>query len=292
MRERRKILNAFTVDLEEWFCSYALRSATPYEEWDRCESRITAPARRLLELLSRHGVEGTFFVLGWVAERHPDLIREIADRGHEIASHGYSHSLITEMSPSEFERDLERALEVIEKITGKRIDGYRAPCFTVTQRTLWALDLLRAAGLRYDSSVFPYGAHPDYGIADAPLVIYRHRNGLLEVPMSCAIVAGRRIPCGGGGYFRLMPYSLTKALIDRCHREGRGVIFYIHPWELDPTQPRMRLGAVESFRQYNNLESTERKLEHLLLDYTFTSIRTLLGSSSPAEESAPTVSDR
>jgi polysaccharide deacetylase family protein (PEP-CTERM system associated) len=280
--EPANAINAFTVDLEEWFCTHSNQGNI--EEWGRYQPRGVESTRRFLALLARGNVEATFFVLGWVAERWPDLVAEVAAAGHEIATHGYAHTMLARMTPDDLERDLERALKVTERITLRKIVGYRAPFFSVTRATLWSLDVLRAMGLGYDSSIFPFAGHPNYGIADAPLDPYRHANGVIEIPLSCAVVAGRRVPCGGGGYFRLLPYALTRRMIDRCNRDGRGVIFYIHPWELDPDQPRIGVGRLERFRHYHNLESTERKLEQLLLDYTFTSIRQLLGRTRPAAE--------
>ncbi|MEO5931710.1 MAG: polysaccharide deacetylase family protein, partial [Candidatus Kapaibacterium sp.] len=186
---RSNTLNIFTVDLEEWFC-FRERGIPNYEEWERLESRVAIGTGIILRILAEHGIEATFFVLGWVAERWPDLIREIADAGHEIATHGYSHAMLTMMTPDQFRRDLERALKATEQAAGTTIRGFRAPRFSVTRDTRWAIDILREMGLCYDSSVFPYAGHPDYGIVDAPLDIYSHDNGIIEIPMSCAVVAG------------------------------------------------------------------------------------------------------
>lgn len=271
------MLNALTFDIEEWFCANNLDAAVHRSSWESLAPRVAETTRRILRLLDRHRVEATFFVLGWVAERHPDLVREIHNCGHEIASHGYSHTPLTSMTLPAFERDLERALAVTEAITGAPVLGFRAPSFTITPSTLWALDVLKDRGLLYDSSVFPTGVHPEYGISDAPLGMYAHRNALLEIPLSCAELAGQRIPCAGGAYFRCFPYRLTRALIDRCHRQNRPVIFYLHPWETDDLHPRVPLSPLRAFRQYYNLKKTLPKLEQLLLDYQFTSIRRLIG---------------
>ena len=265
--------NVFSVDLEEWFCAYNLSRVLPYEVWDQIESRVERSTLSILDLLSKHRVEGTFFVLGWVAERHPDLVREVERRGHEIATHGYSHRLITHLSPDEFRADLERSLEVLTPLANKPIRGFRAPSFSVTKKTWWALDILRECGIRYDSSIFPVGFHPDYGVPDAPLVAHRLAEGIWELPMTAAEVAGRRVPCCGGGYFRQFPYSVTKRLMRICNREGRPVNFYLHPWEVDPGQPRVRLPLVKRIRHYNNLAKTMPRLERLLNDFRFTSAR-------------------
>jgi polysaccharide deacetylase family protein (PEP-CTERM system associated) len=197
-------------------------------------------------------------------------------RGHEVASHGYSHRLLTGMSPEEFEADLNRALEVTARCSSQPIRGFRAPSFSVTARTLWAGPILERCGFSYDSSVFPVGFHPDYGIADASLAPYSLCEGVTEIPMSCAVVLGKKLPCSGGGYFRLYPYAVTRGLMRACNGQGRPVIFYLHPWEIDPGQPRVTLPALKSFRHYNNLDKTFHRLELLLEDFRFTSIRALL----------------
>ncbi len=271
------MLNALTFDIEDWFCANNLNNAVPRNSWESATPRVAETTRRILELLRRYRVEATFFVLGWVAERYPGLVREIHDGGHEIATHGYSHTPLTSMTPPAFERDLDRALALTEAITGLPVLGFRAPSFTITPSTLWALDVLKDRGLLYDSSVFPTGVHPEYGISDAPLGMYAHGNNLLEIPLSCAEFGGRRIPCAGGAYFRCFPYRITRSLIARCHRQNRPVIFYLHPWEIDEGHPRIPLSPLRAFRQYYNLKKTLPKLERLLLDYHFTSIRKLIG---------------
>lgn len=274
--------NAFSIDLEDWFCVQNFSHVFPREQWDGLESRVERNTLRLLEILTRHNVQGTFFVLGWIAERYPDLVREVERRGHEIATHGYSHKLLTFMTPEEFRADLERSLDVLSNCTSTAVTGFRAPSFSVTRKTWWAVDILKQCGIAYDSSIFPVGFHPDYGIGDAPLVIHELGNGLTELPMSCADVMGRRIPCSGGGYFRLVPYFVTKSLMKKCNAANRPVIFYLHPWEVDPGQPRVSLPAVKAFRHYNNLDKTEERLEQLLADFPFTTMKRLLASRSAA----------
>ena len=270
--------NAMSIDLEDWFCVQNLSGLIPRGTWDSCEFRAVESTRKLLRLFRKHDVRATFFVLGWVGERAPDLLKEVQADGHEIASHGYFHRLITEQTPEEFEADLLRSLDVIHSTTSEDVLGYRAPSFTVVKKTLWALDILKKHGIRYDSSIFPIGFHPDYGMADAPLARFEHPNGLTEFPLSVVELAGKRIPVSGGGYFRLMPYPLTRLLMKQCNNAGRPVIFYLHPWELDPGQPRQPLTGLKRFRHYNNLNKTEARLERLLCDFTFQPIREFLPS--------------
>jgi len=248
--------NVMSIDLEDWFCVYNLSRLIPYADWDKCESRIERGTMRLLELFRKHNVEATFFVLGWVAERFPDLVKEVERGGHEIASHGYSHRLLTYMTPDEFRADLLRSLEVLARTTSQSVLGFRAPSFSLTSRTLWAVD-----------------ADP------SPHVL---AEGLTELPMGVADVLGRKVPCSGGGYFRLFPYAVTRLLMRRCNAQGRPVIFYLHPWELDPGQPRMEgLSWSTRFRHYNNLDRTEERLDRLLGDFSFTSARNLLAEQGP-----------
>jgi polysaccharide deacetylase family protein (PEP-CTERM system associated) len=280
-----------SVDLEDWFCVYNLSQLIPYADWDRCESRVERNTMWLLELFSQFGVTATFFVLGWVAERFPDLIQEIDRRGHEIASHGYSHRLLTMMRPDEFRADLEQALETLAGTTSQRVRGFRAPSFSLTRKTLWAVEILREHRLQYDSSVFPVRYHPEYGIPDAELGPHT-LDGLIELPMSVAEVMGKRVPCCGGGYFRLYPYPLTRWLMRRCNAQGRPVIFYLHPWEIDPDQPSVAgLSWSKRFRHYNNLGETRQRLKRLLNDFSFTSARELL-TNAAATTSLPQVGDR
>ncbi len=271
------MLNALSFDLEEWFCGHILEQGLGRNQWDKQELRSVRITRYLLKILKRHKTKATFFVLGWLAERAPELVAEIADAGHEIASHGYWHKSITYMNAYEFACDLEKSLEITSAITKQEIIGYRAPHFTVTKSTLWSLDIMAQYGIKYDSSVFPIGLHPDYGIANARLDIYKITPNITEVPLSTVNILGMRIPCGGGGYFRLYPYALTKTLLARCNKEGRPAVFYLHPWELDPHQPNLKLPYISKFRHYNNLHKTSHRLNKLLEDFRFTSIKGVLG---------------
>jgi polysaccharide deacetylase family protein (PEP-CTERM system associated) len=274
--------NALSIDLEDWFCAYNLRIAM--DEWDRRDLRVVPNTHRILDLFDRHSVQATFFVLGWIAERVPGLVQEIEERGHEVATHGYSHTLLTEMTPAEFEADLCRALEITRRLVTQPILGFRAPSFTITNKTLWAIDILARNGIKYDSSIFPIGLHPEYGMRDAPLGIHRI-GAIAEVPMSVARLAGRNIPCSGGGYFRVFPYAITRFLLRQCNREGRPAVFYLHPWEVDPGQPRMQLSFSKSLRHYMNLDKTLARLDHLLDDFEFGPVQEVLGLSERSAHS-------
>jgi len=268
--------NAISVDLEDWFCVRNLSGAIGAEDWQRCELRVADSARRLMEILSRHGTRATFFVLGWVAERTPELIREIERGGHEIATHGYSHVPVTEMTPTAFEEDLRRSLEAVGRLVRGNIMGYRAPSFSIVRKTLWAVDIMVKRGIKYDSSLFPVSFHPDYGCPAASLAPHPMR-GLIEFPLSVVRVGGLNLPCSGGGYFRLAPYGIFKRMVRRVNGEGRPYVFYIHPWEIDPGQPRVPLPALKRFRHYCNLKKTEEKLGRLLGDFEFAPLREVLG---------------
>jgi polysaccharide deacetylase family protein (PEP-CTERM system associated) len=272
--------NAISIDLEDWFCVRNLSSAIRREDWASCELRVRESTRRLIDLFHRHNTKGTFFVLGWVAERIPELIKELEDRGHEIAVHGYNHLLLTEISPEEFDEDLARGLDAIRQCgVQSRPVGFRAPSFTMVKATKeWALPILEKHQFKYDSSVFPIGFHPDYGMVEAPLSPYKITPNLHEFPISCVEVFGKRFPFSGGGYFRLFPYTYTKYCMQKVNDMGRPAVFYLHPWELDPGQPRVKnLSLFQRFRHYRNIDQTEKRLDRLLGDFEFTTIREVLG---------------
>ncbi len=271
--------NAISIDLEDWFCVHNLIGIIKPSDWDSCELRVRASTERILRILEEKHTRATFFVLGWIAKRLPDLILELEARGHEIAVHGYNHLLLTEISPQEFEDDLMKALEAIESCGVKtRPIGFRAPSFTVVEKTKgWALPILEKLQFKYDSSVFPIGFHPDYGVADSPLNPYKITNDLYEFPMSCLELFGKRFPFGGGGYFRLFPYAYTKYCMRKVNETGRPTVFYLHPWELDPDQPRVKkLPLSKRIRHYRNLDQTEKRFVKLLNDFEFTTIREVL----------------
>lgn len=286
------MINSFTIDLEDWFCSHNLHPYIKFSEWDKYESRVAKSTLSILTLLKKYEVEATFFVLGWIAEKLPDLIKEIEAHGHEIASHGYGHQLLTNLNESQFREDVQRALDVTCPLISKDIKGFRAPAFSITKDSLWAIPALKSMGFTYDSSVYPISVHPDYGIPSSELDIYSFENGLIEVPMSCAVLAGTRIPCSGGGYFRFMNYGIFKRLMRRCNEQGRSVIYYLHPWEIDPGIPKMELPWFKKFRHYNNLGCTMRRLELLLEEFDFTSMEKLLKMrSGEYEEKCYKISD-
>ncbi len=264
----------FSVDLEEYFQVHAFDGVVAREEWDIIPSRVETPTSRLLELLERTGNRATFFTLGWIADRHPDLIRRISQAGHEIASHGYGHRRLTEMTPEEFRADLQRSRRSLESATGKPVFGYRAPTFSLVPGTEWAFDILIDEGFAYDSSLFPI-RRSGYGFAGAKAEVHeiqRPGGRLLEIPMTTTVVAGVRLPAAGGGWFRQLPYGLTRSGFRRCERMGNPGMFYIHPWELDPDQPRIPVPVLQRIRHYRGLRRIESRLERLLREFSFTSV--------------------
>lgn len=274
------IINAFTVDVEDYFQVAALAPAIDRASWAQRESRVERNTSVLLDLLAERGINGTFFVLGWIAERHPQLIRRIAAAGHEIACHGFSHQLIYEQTPEEFREETTRAKRMLEDLSGKAVNGYRAASFSITRRSLWALDVLIDLGFRYDSSIFPI-RHDRYGIPGAnprPAALTAPSGRtLLEFPMSAASYLGVRVPVSGGGYFRLLPYAVTRSGLRQINEAGgRPFTFYLHPWEVDPDQPRVRVGWIARFRHYNNLRRCEPRLRRLLQDFRFGTMRQVL----------------
>jgi polysaccharide deacetylase family protein (PEP-CTERM system associated) len=264
--------NALTFDVEEYFHAEAFARVLRPEEWPTLESRVTRSTERLLDILDRERVRATFFVLGWVAERHPGLVREIASLGHEIACHGYGHRMIQHLSRPDFERDVTRAKRALEDAVGRPVLGYRAPTFSIMRATLWSLDVLIEAGFRYDSSIFPV-VHDRYGIPDAPRFPHRLKapsgGEITEFPMSTMTVLGRRLPVAGGGYFRLFPYRVTRRAIARINGEHQPAMVYLHPWEFDPDQPRLPVGPLTRFRHLVNVGKTESRLRRLLGEVSF-----------------------
>ncbi|MFQ5560171.1 MAG: XrtA system polysaccharide deacetylase [Nitrospinota bacterium] len=286
-----KIKNFLTVDVEEYFHVSAFRGFISRDTWDQFESRVVPNTRKLLEIFEESGgVKGTFFILGWVAERNRDLVKEIASQGHEIASHSYAHRCIFEMTADEFREDLKRGKDILEDITGQRVVGFRAPSFSITRDTLWVYEILGELGFKYDSSVFPI-VHDLYGIPGAPRFVYKVGNSdLMEYPMSTAPFLGCNLPVSGGGYFRIFPYWLIKYGATHINRkEGRPYMFYIHPWEVDPGQPRFRQAKLTSrLRHYTNLKKTEGRLKRLLRDFSFYPVRdSLLHPASAGEGTHP-----
>ncbi len=276
-----------TIDVEDYFHVSALAAAAPRARWTEFESRVVANMHRLLDLFDEHGVQTTCFVLGWVAEQHPALVRAIAARGHEIGSHGFWHQLVYDLTPEEFRQDVSRSRRLLQDLSGQSVDGYRAPSFSITRRSLWALDVLLDEGYTYDASIFPV-RHDRYGIADAPRAFYRlPRPGgtLTEVPPATVRIAGQNAAVAGGGYFRLLPYNWHRWGIRRINdREQRPAVFYLHPWEIDPAQPRLPATRLSALRHYTNLHRTERRLGRLLRDFTWAPLREVLAAHPPATE--------
>lgn len=273
------IVNALTIDVEDYFHVSVFDGIVPRLQWETLESRVCANTRRLLRVFDDAGTRATFFILGWVAERYRGLVREIAAAGHEVASHGYAHRLIYDQTRTAFREDVRRAKRIIEDACGREVIGYRAPSYSVTPRSLWALDVLIEEGYRYDSSIFPV-RHDRYGIplsARMPYQITRKGGTLIELPVSTVRIGPLNLPVGGGGYFRILPYWWTRWGIARVNRlERRPTIFYLHPWEIDPGQPRLEAGRLGRFRHYRNLDLTESRLRALLKDFRFDTVTTLL----------------
>ncbi len=281
------VVHAMTVDVEDYYHVSAFENVIR-GDWEGWPSRVEANTRRLLALFESRGVRATFFVLGWVAERYPALIREIAAAGHEIASHGYSHQLVYNQTPEVFRDEARRSKQMLEDLCGQPVSGYRAASYSITRNSLWALDILAEEGYRWDSSIFPV-RHDRYGIPGTPTRPYRLTtpNGaeLLEYPLTTAPLLGQRIPAAGGGYFRLYPYALSRWLLRRATRGGTPMIFYLHPWEVDPEQPRVPgASALSRFRHYNNLERCLPRLERLLGDFPFGSVSDALAAARSGGE--------
>jgi polysaccharide deacetylase family protein (PEP-CTERM system associated) len=279
-------LNVLTFDVEDYFQVSAFDELVPRADWHTFESRVCRNTERLLEILEGADTRATFFVLGWVAERFPALMRQIRLGGHEIASHGYAHRLVYAGTPGEFRDDLRRARDVIQCAAGVPVVGYRAPSYSITRESLWALDILIEEGYEYDASIFPI-RHDRYGIPDWPRHVHRvERSGgrIWEVPGSTVRWGGVNLPVGGGGYFRLLPYAWTCRGIARLNRvEGRPAVFYLHPWEIDPEQPRIPAGRLTAIRHYGNLQKTEHRLRRLLGDFRFGTVRELLNQPRRAD---------
>ncbi len=274
------MLNALSIDLEDYYHAKTLAGVISEAKWDECESRVVGSTQRLLEILDEYNVRATFFVLAWMAEREPGLIKDVHACGHEIACHGYGHKLIYEQQPEEFRNDVRRARHILEDLIQKPVNGYRAPIFSIVEDSLWALDILIEEGFIYDSSIFPI-VHDRYGIPKAERFPHRVlRNGkgeIYEFPLSTVRLLGCNIPIAGGGYLRFMPYWFIKkgiASLNRCHKPA---MIYLHPWEIDPQQPRQAVGTLSSIRQYYNLDKMEAKLKRLLADFSFAPVDKVLG---------------
>jgi len=265
------INNYMTIDVEDYFQVSAFEDIIAPEDWNNMEQRVERNTSHLLDILNKNSTKATFFIVGWIAEKFPHLVQAIHSQGHVIGCHSYWHRKVYTLTPDEFRTDTLRAKSILETIIKEPVLGYRAPSYSITEKSLWALDILKELGFTYDSSIFPI-YHDTYGIPGAPRFAYQHPNGLFEYPLSTALLFGQPIPISGGGYFRLFPYWFTrKALKAINQKEGKPFIFYLHPWEIDPEQPRMQQAKKFSkFRHYNNLKRTSSRLNRLLSGFHFT----------------------
>lgn len=267
------VKHIFTVDLEEYFQVSAFEGVAPRDRWDSYPSRVADSVDRLLDLLSRHGAVATFFTLGWIADRHPGLVKRVAAAGHEIASHGWWHRRVTTITRDEFRADVHDSRRILEDLTGQEVVGYRAPSFSIVPGTEWAFDILLEEGYRFDSSLFPIH-RPGYGYAGAdhrPHRIERASGVLLELPPATTTMLGVRLPAAGGGWFRQLPFALTRRAFREHTLEGVPAVFYVHPWEIDPAQPRLAVSPLTRVRHYRGLDRTMPRLERLFSEFRFTS---------------------
>ena len=258
--------NALTVDVEDYFQVEAFFNVIDRKEWDGFDCRVEANIERILNLLSAAGARATFFTLGWIAERHPRVIRAIVEMGHELASHGLDHRRADGQTRAEFLADVVRAKDILEDLGGCKVKGYRAPSFSVSRHNLWVMEALAEAGYSYSSSTYPI-VHDNYGIPEGPRFAFYPlpSNDFLEIPVTSLRLFERNWPCGGGGYFRLLPYAISAKALSRVNREGRPCVFYFHPWEVDPDQPRISAAPLKSrLRHYLNLKKMEPRLARLL----------------------------
>lgn len=262
------ITNALTIDVEDYFQVSAFAPYIRRDEWETRECRVERNVHRILDMLSGHGAKATFFTLGWIAERYPQLVRRIVAEGHELASHGYGHERASDQSEQDFLADIQRAKQILEDLGGVAVRGYRAPSFSIGTRNLWAFDCLQAAGYQYSSSIYPI-RHDHYGMPDAPRFAHSVREGLLEIPVTTVRMLERNLPSSGGGYFRLLPYGLSRWMLRRVNAQDReAAIFYFHPWEIDPEQPRVAgIDAKARFRHYVNIDRMEARLDRLMGDF-------------------------
>ena len=288
------VVHLFTADVEEYFQVHALEKSVSRADWDVLPSRLEPSVERLLTLLEEHRVRGTFFVLGWVAERHPELVRRIARAGHEIASHGWWHRPLPELSRDEFREDVRSSRSFLEDVTGRRVHGFRAPSFSLVPGQEWVYEVLLEEGYRYDSSVMPARTLGRYGYPEAPTVpfdVERRSGRLLEVPLATREFFGFRVPAAGGAYFRHFPYGLVSGALRAVEEDGRSGVFYVHPWELDPGQPRLPVPWLSRLRHYGGLERVEGRLRRLLDEFRFTSVERHFGLREAGGADDPSPAD-
>ncbi len=271
-----EILNGLSFDVEEFFQAHNLARAAPSERWDSIASRVQYQMELILETLEEANIKATFFFLAWVAERHKDLVKKVIKQGHEIATHGYGHQFVYKQSQAQFKDDLKKSLTILEDITGQKVLGYRAPSFSITRNCLWALDIIREAGLKYDSSLFPVYLGSRGGVINRFLP-HEIRERLWELPVASLPVASIRFPLSGGFYFRLYPYSLTRWGIEKINRSGEPAVLYFHPWEFDQAQPRLKgIPAFSGFRHYVNLKTNLGKLKSLLTAFKWAPLQEVI----------------
>ena len=291
--EHKKIVNMLSIDVEDYFHVSAFERVSPPDSWSAFECRVEKNTEIILDILSRAEVRATFFVLGWVANKSPKLVKKIAEHGHEIASHGYGHQRVSQQTRQEFREDIRQSKSLLEDLTGHPVNGYRAPSYSICHKSLWAFDELVEAGYRYDSSVFPV-QHDFYGISNWPRFMFplrkiadgnwtpgnemSHIDDFVEIPISTLNKAGRNLPIAGGGYFRLYPYALTKMGLNQINKqENQPFVFYLHPWEFDADQPRMKHAGMKSnLRHYLNLKKTRSRFTRLVQDFKFSAIEDVL----------------
>lgn len=276
--------NAMTIDVEDYFQVSAFAPYIARGDWDQRECRVERNVDRLLQLLAQSGTKATFFTLGWIAERYPQMVRRIVEQGHELASHGYGHQRVSDLTPASFLDDIQRTKQLLEDLGGHQVLGYRAPSFSIGAGNLWAFDSLLEAGYRYSSSVYPI-QHDHYGMPDSPRFAYAVRDGLLEVPVTTLRLFNKNLPSSGGGYFRLLPYALSRWMIGKVNSDDKeAAVFYCHPWEIDVEQPRIAgIDGKTRFRHYVNIERTHGRIARLLGDFKWGRMDEIfLGQQAPA----------
>lgn len=273
----------FTVDVEDYFQVSAFASMISTDDWDHYECRVEANTRRVLEIAAKESTTGTFFILGWVAERYPELVREIQNAGHEIGCHSHWHQLVYDLGPGRFRFDLRESKDILQQVTGQPVTLYRSPSFSITERSLWALDILVEEGFTIDSSIYPV-RHDRYGIPDSPTSPYQIKTAagpITQVPGMVCKLGKANIPVGGGGYLRLFPWAVTERLLRRVRKEDRPLNVYIHPWEFDPDQPRIQASWKSKFRHYQNLKTTATKISRMLQTFDLTTMTNVVQQYLP-----------
>lgn len=268
------VTNALTIDVEDYFQVSAFENNIDRKTWDSLEHRVSRNMDKIFEIFSQANVKSTFFILGWVAERYPDIVKKIIENGHELASHGYGHQRVSDLTRVQFTQDVTHAKNILEDISGHEIKGYRAPSYSIGKKNIWALEVLAETGHQYSSSIYPI-QHDHYGYPEAPRFVFKDtKTGLIEIPITTVQLFSRLFPAGGGGFFRFYPYFLSKWALNRVNKtDGQAAVFYLHPWELDPDQPRQKnISRKSNFRHYLNLSKTESRLRQLLSDFEWSSM--------------------